>query len=99
MLIAFVNQKGGVGKTTLAVHLAAWLHDAGRRTALIDADGQASSSSWLRVAAPEVNIIVEQRADELIESVGRLAETAECIVADGPANLSETSYDQFLWMT
>ncbi len=91
MLIACVNQKGGVGKTTLAVHLAAWLHEAGHGVALIDADGQGSSSNWLRVAAPEVNIIVEQRADDLIEAVDRLTGTAECIVADGPANLSETT--------
>lgn len=91
MLIAFVNQKGGVGKTTLAVHLAAWLHEAGHRVALIDADGQGSSSNWLRVAEPRVKLVVEQRADELMESVERLSAAQEFIVADGPANLSETT--------
>lgn len=91
MLIAFVNQKGGVGKTTLAVHLAAWLHEAGRRVALIDADGQASSSNWLRTAAPGVNVVVEQKADELIESVARLRADQDFIIADGPANLSEST--------
>jgi len=91
MLIAVVNQKGGVGKTTLAVHLAAWLHEAGRRVALIDADGQASSSNWVRMAEPGVNVVVEQRADELIEAVARLRADQDFIIADGPANLSETT--------
>lgn len=91
MLVAFVNQKGGVGKTTLAVHFAAWLHDAGRRVALIDADGQASSSNWLRAGEPGVNVVVEQNADELIETVARLRKDQDFIIADGPANLSETT--------
>ncbi len=91
MLIVFVNQKGGVGKTTLAVHFAAWLHEAGRRVTLIDADGQASSSNWLRVAEPGVKLVVEKRADELIESVARLSAAHDFVIADGPANLSETT--------
>lgn len=47
MIAAIVNQKGGVGKTTLAVHLAVWLHERGLRVAFIDADGQSSSSRWI----------------------------------------------------
>ena len=36
MFIAVVNEKGGVGKSTLAVHLATWLFDRGAKVALID---------------------------------------------------------------
>ena len=44
-IIAFVNQKGGVGKTTSAVNLTAALHAAGRRVLLCDFDPQANATS------------------------------------------------------
>lgn len=47
--IAVANSKGGVGKTTLAVHLATGLAREGRRTLLVDLDpqGRGTASSWL----------------------------------------------------
>ena len=45
--IVFVNQKGGVGKTTSAINLGAYLALAGKRTLLVDFDPQANLTSGL----------------------------------------------------
>lgn len=50
MVIAVVNNKGGVGKTTTSVNLAAALAALGHKTLLVDLDSQASASLWCGVS-------------------------------------------------
>ena len=51
-ILAFVNQKGGPGKTTLAIHVAGELARRGGRVLIADADPQATATRWA-AAAPE----------------------------------------------
>lgn len=54
-IYAIANQKGGVGKTTTAVSLAAYLANAGRRILVVDADPQANATSSLGADSADFN--------------------------------------------
>ena len=90
-IIALTNSKGGVGKSTVAVHLAAWCAEQGRHTALVDADAQGASSLWLHEAAPDIALFRLQTPDEILDQVPQLAAQFEVLVIDGPAGLSEVT--------
>jgi chromosome partitioning protein len=93
LLIAVLNQKGGVGKSTTAVHLARWLQLQGRSVHLADLDPQQTGSFWLQ-AADQFTIpctVIPAAADAALEQLPPLAATADVLVVDGPAGLSDAT--------
>jgi len=88
-LIAFTNSKGGVGKSTLAVHFAVWMKERGSRVAFIDADVQGSSSRWLSQMSEEMLVSCLHTPDDIIEQTPVLSAQADVVIADGPGGLTE----------
>src|SRR6516165_1932861 len=91
MIIVIANSKGGVGKSTLAVHLAAWLHEQGHGVTLADCDTQQSSSEWIREAVPEVRAVRLDNPDMILNELPLLSHETDYVVADGPGSNTETS--------
>jgi chromosome partitioning protein len=64
-VIGVLSRKGGVGKTTLAIHLAVLAQQAGLRALLVDLDPQGSAASWWRAREAETPLLVETAPAEL----------------------------------
>jgi len=91
MIYGLTNSKGGVGKTTIAVHLAAYLATRRRSVLFIDADPQQSASAWIKELSNSIQFETLVTSEEIIRRVANLANDANDIVIDGPAGLSETT--------
>ena len=89
MIISFLNQKGGVGKTTLSVNVAGCLARQGHRILLIDADKQGSATTWasLREDAP-FQVVSMARANMARDAL-KLSYDYDHTVIDGPPHAEE----------
>src|SRR3546814_15727093 len=88
MIVALLNQKGCVGKTTLALRLAGqWTRQA-RRVLLIDADPQGSALDWSQPRAtdglPRLSSVVGPARDTFHIEAPHLARDIAHFVIDGP---------------
>lgn len=90
--VMLLNSKGGCGKTTIATNLAACFASRGLSTALIDHDGQGSSTRWLSVRSPHAAPIhgieaYQEKAGITRSFMMRLPEDTDRVVIDTPANV------------
>jgi chromosome partitioning protein len=88
MIVAVLTQKGGAGKTTVALHLAGELERKGASVLLIDADPQGSALDWAEQRArdgrPRLFGIVGLARETLHREVPELAKPVDHVVIDGP---------------
>jgi chromosome partitioning protein len=91
MILALSNSKGGVGKTTIAVHLAVWMAEQGYDLAFVDSDVQGSSSGWLREAEPKMKTFRLLTPEDVLDQLPKIQANTEHVIVDGPAGLSEVT--------
>jgi len=93
--VLVASSKGGVGKTTIATHLAAQSALSGQRTVLVDADPQGSSTRWAERRAGLESAVLP------IDGTGKgwrraVPDDAQRLVIDAPAGAMRGDLDGFL---
>lgn len=92
MIISVLNQKGGVGKTTLSVHIASTIALAGHSVLLIDADVQRSAQDWSATREGDPLFpVVGIPTGNIHREVNFLSKNYDFIVIDGPPRAHEVA--------
>jgi chromosome partitioning protein len=94
LTIALISQKGGVGKTTLAIHLATAFEAEGRQTLLVDLDPQTSAAEWKDARQAERPYVMAVPPSRLTKTLEAARENgAEVVVLDTAPHSEGTALD------
>jgi chromosome partitioning protein len=88
-VLSVLNQKGGVGKTTIATSIAMCLAERGWHVLLIDADSQGSALDWKAARGDLQSFpVVGLPRDTIHREIGTLASGYDWVIIDGPPRIS-----------
>lgn len=94
--ILVASSKGGAGKSTIATNLAANFALEGKRTVLVDADPQGSSTRWAERRAELESAVLPIDASGKRPWLTRLPEDAERVIIDAAAGAMAADLDSFI---
>jgi chromosome partitioning protein len=94
-IVAVTQQKGGVGKSTIAMHLGAAFHEKGKRVLVVDADGQNTLIHWASASSdgdsgipfPVVNL--SEAGGQIHREIKKFINDYDIIVVDCPPSITE----------
>jgi len=96
-VIGLLQQKGGVGKTTLALNLAAFFAGEGQRVLLVDADPQGSAMAWSSVRdAPIPFNVIQLAKATLHRDLPDIARAYDVVLIDGAPRVNELARSAIL---
>lgn len=92
MIVALLNQKGGVGKTTLAVHIADALSRRNKRVLLVDADPQGSALDWAAARKGEPLFpVAGLPRNSIHKELPKLSAGYDMVIIDGPPRVYDVA--------
>ncbi len=89
MIVSLVNQKGGVGKTTVAINLAGCLSEGGHRVLLVDADPQGSVLQWHSISKHHPFQVEHCPSAAVLGNRKALAKKNDHVIIDAPPAMGE----------
>ena len=93
-VVSVISQKGGSGKTTLALHLAVASSLAKRDTAVIDLDPQASAAKWSDRRSAELPVVLSAHASRLTHEMTRVRDSGgEVLLLDTAPHSDSTALE------